>query len=347
MADLVNGQTQDGGYRASRFEQNPGRLGTPHEAAASAGLLGVIHCLEPSEQVAALNTTRRNLDQLILRLLDEERLGFNDSPGVRGRVPNKLATFADALLQYGSLTDDERYLNYARLALADVLRFQERSGPFRGAIHQYAEGGTAGDGRFFPYYNARCVGPLWRAYRVLGEKSYGEAAKEIMRFLSRVRNTDGTWPQIIYKGGPRAEYPHWIAGSADILNAYLLMGEKLPEGSLDWILDGQLPSGGFRTADGFPWGERKEIPDVRNVIPVVGWNDKVLRMLAEILPEGQQIPCLRVQGAALTVSIGRMQARYVEDPVQMRITAARGIELYQWNKQDPWAAVASYPEFNP
>ena len=83
--DLIKGQCESGSYLGSRFEMNPDILGTPHEAAASLGLLKAIPYLKDQEE--ALDTARKNLDNLIDVFWDKEKGGFNDDPNYRGRVP--------------------------------------------------------------------------------------------------------------------------------------------------------------------------------------------------------------------------------------------------------------------
>ncbi len=295
--DLLQGQHPDGSYAMSRFEQNPGRLGTPHEAAASLGLLKSRHVHQTD---AFIQVARRNLDNLIAKLWDRSSQGFNDKPRVLGRVPNKLATLGEAFCVLYQVTDQQKYLDFGQRAFKDVARFQVLSGRNHGAIHQFSPDNRHGDGRFFPYYNARCVPPLVQAANVI-DSSYHHVAQQIMKFLNACVNADGSWPQIVYQGGARAEYPRWYAGSADILRAYQVMGEALPANSLARLLASQLPSGGFPTGEGFLRKTRSKAPldppDYRDVLPVVGWNDKVLRFLGEILPLADKMESSEVHGA--------------------------------------------------
>jgi len=245
--DLSEAQSEQGHFAASKFEINPGTVGTPHEAAASLGLLEASQAIKSQE---ALSVAKRNLDALIAALWDEKGQGFNDSLTARGRVPNKLATFAQALFKCFELSKEEKYLNYARAAIDDVLAFQVDQGSNAGAIHQYAADAQSGDKRFFPYYNARCIPPLVIAAKVLNEAKYHDAAVRALTFIEKQRLDDGSWPQIVYDGGKKANWPRWNAGAADILLAYHVLEEKLPEQSLNRLLDSQLASGGFTTAYG-------------------------------------------------------------------------------------------------
>jgi uncharacterized protein YyaL (SSP411 family) len=351
VSDLRSGQTPDGHFTASRFEINPDTVGTPHEAAASLGLLEVLPLLTDPEP--ALACAKRNVDALISALWDEPRRGFNDGLNAIGRVPNKLATFAQTLLTLASITDDETYLAYARAALDDVVKYQLTEGSQRGAIHQYAANAQRGDGRFFPYYNARCIPPLVMGAQVLAENRYQEAAELTLSFLDATMNPDGSWPQIVYEGGARANWARWFAGTADTLLAYHALGKPLPAGALARVLSAQLASGGFMTAEGFASQiSQRDISqranaalNYRDVMPVVGWNDKVLRLLATLLPTGTTLPAASTQDTNVTLKVGRQQAIYEETHNFIRIYTlkAPNTVLYDWKKSAPWAHVVHFP----
>ncbi|MCY0909657.1 MAG: hypothetical protein OWR62_14850 [Sulfobacillus thermotolerans] len=331
--DLKSGQLSDGSYRMSRFEQNPGTLGTPHEAAAS---LGLLTAMERTGDLTLLATARANLDNLIHRLWDPTTHGFTDKPGVPGRVPNKLATFSQALCLLAHLTQDDQYLEYAKIAIDDVLRFQIDRGRFQGAVHQYAPDNQHGDHRLFPYYNARCINPLLTAAKVFSDPTYSQAAARIMDFLRQTMADDGSWPQIVYTSGRRVDYPRWLAGTADILYAFHRIGEPLPARALDRLLASQLPSGAFPTAIGFGRKTHRHAPldppDYRDLIPVVGWNDKVLRLLAARLPPATTLPPPNIQPYSRPARITAKDTVFTET-----------IQMFQYgsdytvSKSAPWA----------
>ncbi|GGJ75759.1 hypothetical protein [Deinococcus aquiradiocola] len=332
--DLRHGQGPDGLYRASRFEINPGTLGTPHEAAASLGLLDALDSLPHSD--VYLQVARDNLDAVIAALWDGQ--GFNDHRSVKGRVPNKLATLAQALLRLADRLGPagRPYLDLARSALDDVLRYQEPGGE----VHQYAPGAGRGDGRYFPFYNARCVEPLLLGAQQLGRPEYARAAERILDLLGRWMNRDGSWPQIVYAGGQRAEYPRWYAGTADILYAQHVGGRTVPDAALARLLDAQLPNGAFPTAEGFSAQvtQRPGHTDPRDLLGVVGWNDKVLRLLAHLVdgpvpaaPAG--LPAVQRDAAWLGTP-----CTFHDDPGGVRVTDRSGHELYRWDRGTVWAS---------
>lgn len=339
-ADLIWGQERDGAYRASQFEQNPGILGTPHEAAATLGLLAAVPYVEDPSQ--ALATCQANADNLIDKLWDNKARGFNDRPGVRSRVPNKLATLAEALMALYQVSGEPDYLELAEAALSDVVRYQIAGGPFDGAIHQYAAKGRGGDGRLFPYYNARCVAGLLMGAKVLAKPAYAKAASRIIDFLERTKRADGSWPQVVYRSGAQAHFPGWIAGRADIIRSYRLVDRWAGEKAWQGLLAGQMGSGGFRTAVGFQnqidQKTPEAVPDFRDVTPVVGWNDKVFRLLADMLPEGETIPDPTTDSIACRVLVGGRPALFRESAEAMVIEEeSERYLLYRWNKKEPWA----------
>jgi hypothetical protein len=341
--DLMTGQLLDGGYPQSRFEANPGTLGTPHEAAASHGL--ILAAPQLDEPGRAVMTVTRNLDHLIARLWDADKGGFRDAPNGPGRVPNKLATMAEALMAAAEQGPEGEYLNFARAALDDVVRFREVHGLWAGAIHQWSPDNRRGDGRFFPLYNARCVPALLTGAVVFAEPRYAEAAHGVLRFLDRSRHDDGTWPQVLYANGRRTEYPHWVAALADILWAYHAAGLALPRASLERLVEGQLPTGGFATAEGFAdrfrLSLRPRVPDYRDIVAVVGWNDKVLRLLAELIPPGLTIRPEVPEPMEILVAVGDEPVIWHENEHGVVMTRCRGHRevIYRWDKRNPWAAV--------
>ncbi|MCY0878508.1 MAG: hypothetical protein OWU84_06180 [Firmicutes bacterium] len=342
VGHLIAGQRPDGSYRNSRFEDNPGVLGTPHEAAATLGLLHVCRtATHPDLRYAVV----KSLNHLIDCLWDKPSQGFNDAPGVLGRVPNKLATLAEVLMAGAEWLGEESWLAYARSALDDIVRFQVKAGRYQGAVHQWATGpALTGDGRFFPYYIARCVPALVEGARIFHAPSYREAAELIGDFLLRTRHDDGSWPQLLYQHGGGVEYPHWVAPLADILYALWCLGRPLPAASLAYLRQGQLPSGGFVTAEGFCArfdGRRRPARSYLDVTPVVGWNDKVLRLLTALLsdrPEGWPRVPIADEATVVPVWVDQEVGQFRETPEAMAIGGKRGLAFF-WEKKASWAVL--------
>jgi len=338
--DVLAAQAPDGSYQASQFEQNPGSLGTPHEAAASLGLLRALNHLDDPD--LALAAVGRSVSNLIATLWDTRGSCFNDSPGAVGRVPNKLATLAALLMELWQVRPDDSLLAYARACLDCVLDYQVADGPLCGGIHQFAPDAAHGDSRFFPYYIARCIPPLVRAAELLDAPRYAVAAAAALRFVRETMNGDGGWPQIIYGNGRRVEFPRWIAAAGDILHAFTALGQPVPESARRRLLAGQSPGGGFRTANGFSPNHGAprlpDAPDVRDVLPCAGWNDKAFRYLAEELPAHAVVEPVQTADTYRVDIACDGRATFEESSESMTVLDCAGRPLYRWRKSEPWAS---------
>lgn len=340
--DLLDGQLACGSFAPSAFEMNPATFGTPHEAAAVGGLLRALPHLDGADE--AIESARKNVTLQIEKLWDHQSNGFNDIPGMPGRVPNKLATLASAFMTFAEVTGESQWLRYAHCCLHEVVSFQSKAGSLEGAIHQMGSVDGAGDGRFFPLYIARCLPALARGAVVFREAGFGQAVDLAIGFLDRVMNPDGNWPQLIYSSGHRAEWPHWIAGTADILLGYQTAGVPIPKVALDRLLEAQAANGAFPTAYGFArqidQGDPGAVPSVPDAMPSVGWNDKVLRLLAELLPAGEAIPEPEVLPAETRVQFMDQSHTMVEDETTIRIQDVSRPAI-GWQKHTPWLAPES------
>jgi hypothetical protein len=301
--DLVQGQLPTGNFRNSSFEQNPYPGGTPHEAACDLALLHLVDVLKELDEPAResyLTAAQWNLQRYyIAKLWDPGKQIFRDDLTLSTFVPNKSATLVEALLMLARLTHNDSLLEiYVMPTLEAILAHQvqltninDDVGPLRGGIYQYSQDGRLVQ-KFFPYYIARCIPALVQGYAKFSDQRYLDAAVEAMRFLTRWRYADGSFPQVIYPDGYINRYPQWVAGVADILRAMTLLRpyglDAYPELTETWLMNGQELVGGFRTAWGFASqiSQRKPemLPEFRDLLPVVGWNDKVFRYLTDIMP---------------------------------------------------------------
>lgn len=337
IGDVRGSQLPSGHYRASRFEANPGTRGTPHEAAASLGLITAASYV--AEGAAVIEIARRNLDALLALLWQPELGTFVDAPGSAGVVPNKVATMAHALMELAVALSDESYLVYAASALRAVLRLQVRSGRNAGAIHQYAADGVRGDRRFFPLYIARCVPPLVRAAEILEDEVFLEAARAVGVFLERTMDPDGSWPQIVYERGMQADYPRWVAGAGDMLTVWRMLGENTPEVAVDRLVAAQLPLGGFPTAIGFEGRPDRRCTSVADLLPVVGWNDKAFRYLVASLPKDAVPVATDVMPYERCVRHRHETGSFREDEAGMSVDLPSFPQAFRWRKFDRWTSV--------
>jgi hypothetical protein len=355
--DLVSGQLPDGRFRNSSFERNPLPGGTPHEAAADIGLLVLVSALRSAGHTgweAYFEAAERNLVQYHIGWLWNDRdRRFSD--GQRAFVPNKAATIIEAMCHLAGLTGDAKRLDRLVGPTADaILAHQVRlpGSELDGAISQATVRGRKVD-QFFPFYVARCIPGLVAAYQALGAARYLDAARASAEFLDRTRDQDGGCPQILYRHGRVNRYPRWVAAAGDIIRILELirpLGIDIDVRSTTrWLLAGQLPTGAIRVAEGFTAQVRQrasiEPPDVRELLPVVGWNDKALHGLATLVPPGMAIPAAQSSAGEFRTratwrSLGGRgrSVLYREDTESVEVVGRRSA-LYRWRKGESWARV--------
>lgn len=350
--DLVRGQLSSGNFRNSCFELNPYTGGTPHEAACDLALLHLAEVLrergDPAWQTYLAAAERNIWSYHIERLWDPDAQAFRDHPRIPSFVPNKAATLVEALLMLARLTGDEALAEtYALPTLEAILAHQVRGGSLDGAIHQYSQKGRF-VARFFPYYIARCVPGLVAGYKWSGEGRYLDAARRALDFVLQWRYNNGNFPQVVYPGGRVNRYPQWIAAVGDVLRTMALLKpyglEADPQPTLEWLLRGQESSGGFRTAYGFAsqisQREPGDLPEFRDLLPVVGWSSMAFRYLTDLWSGGaEETDVAAEQVEAPCVFRGR-ELTFVETEILVELRD--GAEsLYRWRKGTPWAEVCA------
>jgi hypothetical protein len=351
--DLHQGQQANGSYRHSSFEANPYPDGTPHEAAADAGLLALTAVLkaegDPTWQTYQ-ETAERNLrGHFIARLWDAQAGGFRDVEDVPSLVPNKAATLCEALFQLAALTGDSSLIEgYALPTLDALLTHQVREGALAGAIYQNSQYNTVVP-RFFPYYIARCIPALLLAHAHSGQDKYAQAALDAMRFVFRWRDADGAFVQLVYPGERCNRYPRWAAPIGDILRAAELLQPLGFDADLDasccWMLSAQNANGGIGTARGFgaqiSQRRRGALPEFRDLLPVCGWADKAFRYLTGKLPNGVTLPHVdSPPGVEADCTLRGQRVRYIEDDDQIALKEGTKT-MYRWQKGDDWAIVCA------
>jgi hypothetical protein len=341
--DLVRGQLPDGTFKNSSFERNPRPGGTPHEAAVDAGLLRLASTLRlaaDGDWECYAEAAKRNVDQVLIRRLWHAGR-FNDGPD--WFVPNKACTIIETLCLLSNLSGKEDYVaRYVRPTADAVLAHQmSLSGPLRGAIAQGSRGKTVIE-QYFPYYVARSIPGLCAAYAAVRDERYADAALQAASFVMRWQDQDGGWPQVVYSARRMNRYPRWVAGAGEVLTALEALkpyGFSANTGPIvSWILDGQLPSGAIRTAVGFGLRVSQRgstaSPDLRDVLPVVGWTDKAFRSLARL---GSTVVSTEpFRGGEIECSWRGQAVDYREDPAGFSVTR-RGSNFYRWDKHRRWA----------
>jgi hypothetical protein len=256
-----------------------------------------------------LSAARRNLECVWLsKLWHEPSHTLWDAEGVPSFVPNKAATFIDAVLLLHRFTSEERLLEHFAIPTGDhILSMQvsHRGHVLDGAIAQNRFGERVVES-YFPLYIARCIPALFQLASVTGEKRFREGALHAAAFVGRVREPDGGSPQVLYARGRRNRNPRWVAGAGDVVRSLGLArqhgSDVDPTPTVAWVLRGVRPDGRIATAQGFdrvtPLISRRD--RVADEMGVVGWSDKAFRALAPLAsPEHlqplviQQAECLQ------------------------------------------------------
>lgn len=307
--DLLAGQLPNGHFRNSLFEQNPGEGGTPHEAAGDVALLLLSQRLRgrnPSAAGRYLEAARRNLESYWFGALwHAPSATLWDRPGIASFVPNKAATFLEAVLLLADLTGERELVErYAVPTGRAILSMQVRDATTRldGAIAQNRLGARV-VAAYYPLYIARCVPPLLALYAETGGAELRDGALAAARFVARVREPDGGYPQVLYGNSTRNRHPRWVAGAGDIVRALIAANQFGAEiditPTVGWILRGVRPDGHIATAEGFG----RVVPLISRAdrfaddLGVVGWCDKAFRALTAIVA-----PAMVSESGEITVS---------------------------------------------
>lgn len=303
--DLVNGQLPDGHYWNSSFEHNPKPGGTPHEAAADIGLLELSLVLRERHDPRwrrYFETAERNLRRLIAILWNG--CGFKDQPDNAVLVANKNATMLEAILLYQQLSAEDM-MEYIHSARDIVLSSQVVSGWRAGAtVHR----GTFQRQISFGIYTARCIGAIARLMDYENTPACRDFLALAVHYLLRlIEAADGGVPLGHYGSGwGQKQMPaRWISPNGDLLRALLQARRwvEVPPSALEKLqqlcIAAIPPSGGPATAANLGRLGQRARPDFRDLLPVVGWCDKLFRALtmfemapANVALEPVVLPCL-------------------------------------------------------
>jgi hypothetical protein len=339
-SDLVAGQQLDGQFFNSSFERGPKTGGTPHEAAACIALLETAKVLNGDPQAALFfQAAERNLSNQITNLWKGK--GFWDQPENPILVANKNATILEALLLYQASSGRDMQ-EYIQAAAGTILTAQILAGARAGAtVHR----GTFDFQLSFGIYTARCISAICRLMQVDPQLEYRRFVQKAVIYLLALIRTDGT---ILghYRDGRPIAAPIWIAPSGEILRALIdaqawvdVPGESIQVLTRE-LTRSQLPSGGIPTGYGISHrGAMRPysgLPDFRDVLPVVGWCDKVFRALTLLGSCGGAAPLARTE---LPCTWKGMTCIYLEDEKLIALKEKNGRILYQWFKGNSYPAV--------
>ncbi len=286
-------------YSNDSFESNPSIFGhsTVHSAAVDIGLLELAKVLK-SKNISwrkYFNIAKANIVNFhIKRTWDTSKRTFMNTVNQKHYVPNKIATACEALLLLDNFLNKTDLLEqYVRPSADFICSQQVRRGPMKGGIYQ--EESRSGHHRHvMTYYTSRCILILLKLYEVYKEKKYLNVAKGAGEFINSMDLNDGGFSQeFINKGRWQfRKYPILIAGSADIVRSMLLLKNYGvyfdAKRSIRQILNNIDTNGGIRTAFGIK-RDSSQLPSMLDVLHVVGWNDKVLRLFSGLW-KGDDLP---------------------------------------------------------
>ncbi|MFH1234115.1 MAG: hypothetical protein V1493_00700 [Candidatus Diapherotrites archaeon] len=335
--DFIAGSTgPDGSFHNDFFEDNPsfGRKNLLHDAAADIGLLLLSRQLKKEGLASGkyLGIAMKNFEGLIMPLFfDEKEKAFRQYPKSSGTkenlfVPNKICTAAELLLLLSEYSGNQKYLKIADASMQKVLGLQNRSEP--GGIFQ-----SDTKDKIITFYVARCIPALVKMHEATKREEYKSAAESAAEFVKKMLSKEGFDFGFVFSGEKegyvRLKCPVFVAGSADIIFGLKAAGQlkASEEKKLSALLrKGQDKSGGYRTALGLEGKDNPEFrpgkPSWKDVLHVVGWNDKVLRFNAAMLEKNSII-----EGAELFEEdrVECSDAIYSETAKEIRVSGMQGI----------------------
>lgn len=299
---LVKSQCRNGVFFNSGFESNPtfNRGSTPHDSAACIGLLELAQELKKLslDWQKYFNSAKKNLELFHLRELYIEQKGlfaqYRKQDALRvpnAFVPNKIATIIELLLKMHNFTNKKFYLRLAIKNADFITKMQDCE--FDGGIYQSND-----KNKIITIYNARCIVPLLMLYEITSSEKYLSCALDAIKFIKKMENKEGGFYFGYIKqddNWKKIYYPIFIAGGAEVLRAITYAKHfdsslKIKRKNINFILSNILESGGFKTSIGMNLKntakKRFKKEGWRDIVPVVGWNDKMFRFMAMMLKEG-------------------------------------------------------------
>ncbi|OQY46054.1 MAG: hypothetical protein B6242_08835 [Anaerolineaceae bacterium 4572_78] len=344
--DICQAQLPSGKFFNSSFQVGPIEGGTPHEAAVDVALLELATYLKEMNDdrwEKYYRTAGLNLKEYYLSELWQGE-AFLDQHWNNTLVPNKNATAIEALLLYQTLSGDSME-TYVFKAVEVIFRGQVLDNSLRhgGVVHL----GTGKHQLAIGIYTARIVGAMVRLYEQYPNPEYRRSFQAMGEFLLRLINEHGTYFGY-YPHGKLIRCPNWISPSGDVLRALLVLQPhmNIPQNKIEQLVKvlftNQHASGGIATAykldkKGAKYLLKSELPDFRDVLPVVGWCDKTFRALTLLATAEAMNSALSEIGHnsyhEMDCTWNKQLCLYVEDTKEIHLTAVDGKKtLYQWRK---------------
>ncbi len=349
---VVAGQKNDGSFLNSGFESNPSFHFSymPHESAADISLLDLVLVLKKNGMLYKkyLIAAEKNLNKVHLKeFFDSKEKTFTQYDKKRALgvsnsfVPNKIATVCEAVIRYYNLTKNKKYLAIALAAAEKILLLQDK-GEYFGGIYQENT-----KKKIITYYTARCIPLLLELHSITKDEKYLQAALDAGEFVKKMWCVKGFRFGFVSAntgGFMRCDMPFFAAGSADIIRALLLLKEKdvlkvSEKKYLNWVFSLQDKNGAFRSFYGLEaknkplkYNSFSSKPSWRDTLHVVGWNDKALRLLSELLDKDCHLKLIQQQTDELKIKCS--DALYIENADKIVV---KGDENYFFGKKDSFS----------
>ncbi len=300
--ELVENQNSFGTFFNSNFESNPSIFdgSTPHETAACIGLMHLVKKLDSMGQnfEKYLNAVKKNIENFHLKILwdSKKEAFFQYRFDKKLHVPNKNATIVELLLLVDDFLKEEKYFYYAKKSSEFIIAQQHKNG----GIFQ-----SDSRKRIITFYTARCIPALIQMYKKTNQKKFLNSALKAGKFIEKMFSPKNGFYFGLMKQKNEwllFKYPVFIAGSADIIRAIIELqnfGKKSVSEKIKWFLSKQNPNGSFPTS--FGMNKKNQATDYsgkpfwRDIIGVVGWNDKALRLLVSLLKKREKIKPLQIK----------------------------------------------------
>ncbi|QQR93148.1 MAG: hypothetical protein IPJ89_02835 [Candidatus Iainarchaeum archaeon] len=291
---VIQSQQKNGAYLMSNFEGTPAfwKAAQPHECGVNNGLLMLAERLRELNDLAAekfIIAAEKNVSNILLPCFWNEKAGtfqqyplgqFDAAPNLF--VPNKIATACESLIRLTELVGKKHYLEYAQQASNAILDHQSQEKLTQGGIFQ-----ANNRENIITFYTARCVRPLRLLGKMTKDPAYTRAARKAISFVASMQLSSGAFHFGIDSSGEIIHFPRFVAGNGEVLSALRTdeSFDSIYSRGLAWVLSHQHQNGGFpsfeglrqkNSCDSFLQGE-----SWMDALPVVGWNDKILRLLAE------------------------------------------------------------------
>ncbi|MEW6295730.1 MAG: hypothetical protein AB1467_05585 [Candidatus Diapherotrites archaeon] len=331
---IISSQLDNGNFLNSGFEANPvlGGGAIPHETAVCLALVDLIKLLKENKfnWDKYFEVLTKNIELYHFNQLFDKKTGlffqYKKKYALKNKgvfVPNKIATIIELLLEMHELTKNKLYLKLA-IKNGNFIISQQNEEEFAGGIYQ-----TELKEKIITYYTARCIPALLKLFDKTKDQKYVDSAINAIKFIKKMENEDGGFCFGYQKKDDEFKlykYPIFVAGAGDILRSIKLT-EKYEKYNIkkhiNWLMKNIDLNGGIRTSIGMNLKNKKTNKQTKlswkDVIHVVGWNDKSLRFFSELIEKDTEINI----GAESEVEINCLDGIFYENEKFIQISGNR------------------------